>query len=744
MGRSHLINSNRDDFISPSEDHAFSGALGGGEGGIIRIDFWTIIHAVKKWWWFVILITAMIVAFTALAVFRMTPVYMATSVLEIKQKERQIFNASEVENFIVDNEFFDTQVELLKSGTLAENIVDSLNLVSDVDFVGIEADSRDARRRLVTETFSRRLKISPVGRSRLIRVSFEHTNPGTAARVANAVADTFISFNMERKYNATSYARDFIEERLRTTKKVLEKSERDLVAYASENELVTVRDAQGNVTPGYLNTSALISLDAELTSAQTRRSEYEQRYKLALKKPNITEVMESKAILDLKGQRLLLNSEYMEKLTIYKPEFPDMLELQSRIDFMTAQIEGETQHIKSVVISDLELQYQVALKGEKDLRARVNVMKASIADIRDKSIDYNILKREVDTNRTQYDALLQRLKEVSVSDEIGSNLISLVDHAKKPTRPFKPNKLLALLLAAVAGTALGSGLVFAIELIDDRIKSPDDIKNKLKTTVMGVIPRIQSKLVLNMLEDPQAGVAEAYSSLRTNLQFSGPNGGPRVIHVTSTRSGEGKSVSSLGLALRFAGLNEKVLLIDADMRLPTFLEDATDGQKPGIGLSGLLTSSENPGEHIRKTKYNNLDLLASGKSVPNPSEILSTYRLKEVLDYARDKYDHIIVDSPPVMGIADAPILAASCDVTIIVVEYASIRTPAIRVTMERLLASGAKVLGVVLTKYKAPTKGYLNYYQYSYGNGASQYGLEGKKGKKSKTASQKQYIDIF
>ena len=227
---------------------------------------------------------------------------------------------------------------------------------------------------------------------------------------------------------------------------------------------------------------------------------------------------------------------------------------------------------------------------------------------------------------------------------------------------------------------------------------------------MGVIPRAKnSKKILEMLDDPTSAIAEAYSSLRTNLQFSGPDGGPKIIHITSTRSGEGKSVTSLGLALRYAGLGDKVLLVDADMRLPTFKR----GVGESIGLSGLLTSKGNIADNLLETKYENLDLLPSGANVPNPSEILSTYRIGEIMEYIRSKYNYIIVDSPPVMGLADAPILAANCDASLLVVEGASTRTPAVKSTLERLSVSGVKVLGVVLTKYTLQSKGYLNYYQY-------------------------------
>lgn len=705
------------------------------------INVWDILRILQRWWWLIAGIALLSVIATGYFVSRMTPVYMASSILEIKQQERKIFDqGSDVEDFVVDSEFFNTQIELLKSATLAGNIIDEFNLIADSDF-SVPEGTRETKRRMAIDVFSSKLKVAAIGRSRLIKVSFEHTDPKKAARIANAVTESFVTYNLERKYNSTSYARDFIEDRLKTTKKILENSENELVDYASENDLVTVKDAQGNVSPGFLASESLIALNSELLNARTRRIELEKKFEIGEENLSQVTVTDGRVLADLRRVHTELTAEYMEKRATYVPEFPAMQELQARIDYIQQQMDNEASYLQGRGIASLKAEYDIALESEKDIQNRFIALKNSFEDIRDKSVQYNILKREVDTNRSQYDALLQRLKEVSIADDIGSNLISLVDRAETPRAPFKPRVLLSLLVAGFLSSLLGTGLVFAIEFIDDRIKTPDQVKQKLNTVLMGVIPRAKgNKKIINHLNDPTSALAEAYSSVRTNLQFSGPDGGPRVIHITSTRSGEGKSVTSLGLALRYAGLGERVLLIDADMRLPTFKR----GVEGSVGLSGLLTSRVDVFENIlQSTKFDNLDLLPSGANVPNPSEILSTYRLGEIIEQIRSKYNYIIVDSPPVMGLADAPILAANCDASLLVVEGASTRTPAVKSTLERLSVSGVKVLGVILTKYTLQSKGYLNYYQYSYGEGATNYSVA-KRGKKTKASSNKEYMDIM
>ena len=733
----------------------------GGYTGLVSsnfsgFDIWDIFRVLSRWWWVIALITLVSLLVTFYVVSQTTPVYMASSTIEVKQQERQIFDQdSDVENFVVDSEFFNTQIELLRSDTLAGDIIDQFNLTSDPEFTTLEG-AREDRRTKAISAFANKLRVGAVGRSRLIKVSFEHTNPKKARDISNAVTDSFVTYNLERKYNATSYARDFIEDRLKSTKDILEQSERELVKYAANNDLVTVQDSQGNVSPGFLASESLVALNSELLNARTKRIELEQKYNIAKDQKGTVSVSDGRVLTDLRRTHTELTAEYIEKSATYVPEFPAMVELQSRIDYIAQQIETETSFLQGKGLSTLKAEYDIALGSEQDLRNRFVALKNSFGNIRDKSVEYNILKREVDTNRSQYDALLQRLKEVSIADDIGSNLISLVDAAETPQRPFKPRVLLSLLIAGFMGSLFGTALVFAFEFIDDRIKSPDDVKSKLGSVVMGVIPVAKDILktgktlnqdideskglrrITEVLSEPSSAVAEAYASLRTNLQFSGPDGGPRVIHITSTRSGEGKSVSSLGLALRYAGLGDKVLLIDADMRLPTFKHGVQDS----IGLSGLLTSRESIDDNILATAYDNLYLLPSGANVPNPSEILSTYRLGEILDHLRSQYSYVIVDSPPVMGLADAPILASNCDASLLVVEGASTRTPSVKATIDRLLVSGIKVLGIVITKYTQQTKGYYNYYQYSYGDAATNYSST--RQKKSSSTIVKDYMDIM
>lgn len=696
------------------------------EGGLI--DFWKILQVLQRWWWLIGIIIVFITAITALILFRMAPLYLASSVLEVKQEERKIVDVSEVESVVVDKEFLSTQLELLQSERLIGDTIETLNLMRDSFLVPLEDEDwqalpREKRFHGLIFNFKQRLSVGPIGRTRLIKVQFEHADPVKAALITNTITENYIANGLSRKFNTTAFAREFLEDRLITVRTSLEEAERDLVTYANENNIIIIDEGNSQETSGSLDKTALKTLNEQLTKASVDRVEAEIIYQQSLESSYSPEMLNNASLSNLKAQRLALNSEYQERLAIFKPAYPEMIELRAQINLFDQEIAQEEQAITSLSETSFKNLYDLALAKEQDLIQRVNALKSVVVSVREKSIDYNIRKRQVETERTQYEALLQRLKEVSISDDFGSNLVEIVDVATPPLRPYKPNRFRGLILSLILSGLLGFGIAYVVDLIDDRVKVPEDIKKKLQQITMGVIPftRNQDDL-FEELKDPQSGISEAYSSLRTNIQFSGEDGGPRVIQITSTRSGEGKSVSSLGTALRFAGIGHRVLLIDADMRRPTF---TSSSESKSIGLSGVLTQKVNFASHVQQTSIEGLSLITSGPQVPNPSELLASNRLNELLAWAKKTYDYVIVDSPPVLGLADAPIIGAKVSATLLVVDSGILRTPNIKGSIERLRFSGTKLLGVLMTKYKSQSKGYTNYYQYTYGSKATSYGEE-------------------
>jgi capsular exopolysaccharide synthesis family protein len=406
-----------------------------------------------------------------------------------------------------------------------------------------------------------------------------------------------------------------------------------------------------------------------------------------------------------------LEAEYQDKRTLLKPEHPDMIALKSRIDELNRQIGSEQSRLAGGQATTLLADFRAAASAENALRARVNQLRGSVLDLRGRSIQYNILQRELDTNRSLYDALLQRYKEVGVAGGIGNSPVSIVDRAQVPGAPYKPSPMLNLLVGLALGLLAGVALAFALELIHDVIKTRDDIRNRLGLPCLGVVPRRDGGgSIVNDLEDGGSAIAEAYSAILASLRFSTEHGAPRTLLVTSTGPAEGKSSSAFAIAQNYARRGESILLIDADLRRPVF--KTSGGQK---GLTKLLTNDDELRGHVHETQYDNLWLLPCGPTPPNPADLLSTPRFNGVLREAAHQFDRVIIDGPPLLGLADAALLATAAENVVMVVESGRTRTKAAREAIERLRSAGAHVLGAVLTKSKEEASGY-GYRTYRYG----------------------------
>ncbi len=430
----------------------------------------------------------------------------------------------------------------------------------------------------------------------------------------------------------------------------------------------------------------------------------------------------------MRAARSDLAAEYQELLGTFKPNYPDMIKLNSRIEALDEEIVTTRQ----AIVAAAQSTFKASKAREDELRRRVEMLKQDLQADRNRRIEYTILEREVDTARSQYEALLQRLKEVSIAGGVGSSQVSIVDRAIAPTKPFEPNLSRSLLLAAAVSLALGIGLAFALNYIDDTIKTPEDIKTKLGLPAIGVIPKIKGSedLILTQLDDPKSAISEAYFSARTALEFATGGGTPRSLLVTSTQPGDGKTSTTVALATAFSKVGKKVLIIDADMRKPSFVADA----EQSVGLSGLLTANVALSDHILASPTGGLYLLPSGVIPPNPAELLSGPRLADILKQAEDIFDLVIVDSPPVMSFTDGPILGSACQGALVVLRSGKIRTPAAERTIARLRESRTNVLGAVLMQFDAKKAGYdYGYYYYAYGKGSYSYGNQLSTSKSSK-----------
>lgn len=684
--------------------------------GLDLLTIWRIL-----WEWRLLILAAAGVGLALALIYSLlqTPLYRSTATLELNPPTVPILSGSDdAQSMVVpqtDLNFLATQYGLLKSKSLAAKVVEDLNLLEHrgEDIEGAEDMSGPERVNALAGTLTKNLEVAPVPSSRLVELAYTSPSPRDAARMANGFAQAFITSTLERRYEATASARVFLEERLAATRKELDESEKKLVDYAQANGIITMGEGvgQGSDTSTSLEGASLETLNTALAAAQQRRIAAEQRYRNMSNIGSTSEVSERTSAL--RQERASLETEYREKSTYLQDDYPDMVRLRSRIESLTQAIEGEAGNVSGSRATTLRSEYMAALAEERSLQGRVDQLKGSVMNLREKSIQYNILKRELDTNRALYDALLERYNEVGVAEGIDTPQASLVDVGEVPTIPHSPNVTRNVLLGFLLGLFAGCGAAFVLYYITDRISTPEDVREKLRLPPLGVVPKLKRKEELaEVLADRRSPVSEAYASLVTTLQFATSQGLPRALLVTSTLAEEGKSTTSFVIARLLAQNGKRVLLIDADLRKPSFvIEESVD-----TGFSQMVVDQSELRRHVLKTSEDNLWLMPSGPTPPNPVQVLNSERAAHIIQQARSIFDCVIVDAPPAYGFADAPLLAAMCDAVLMVIESGRTRRrPAIE-ALERLRASGALITGAALTKYRLDTSEYGYRYYEAYG----------------------------
>lgn len=662
-----------------------------------------------------------------------TPIYTAATTLQIdRESARVLGNVEDVspqESAAQGEEFFQTQYGLLRSRSLAQRVIQTLRLDQSDDFLNTmgvalpdgepNSPARIAeRRQRVLKTVQTNLGVAPVRGSRLVVVSFNSPDPALAARIVNAFSEGFIQANLDLKFQSTAYAREFLEEQLAQTKAKLEDAERQLVAYASDQQIINVTEPTEGAESTSLAVTDLTAVNAALTEARTARVAAQEKWAQAQRASplSLQEVIDNPTIQALSEERAKLAAEYQQKLSVYRPEFPEMEQTRNRL----SEIDRQVATLAGAIRTSIQNQYIAAANQENTLARQVNRLKGDVLDFRDRSIEYNIIKREVDTSRTLYDALLQRYKEVSVTAGVAANNVSIVDPAEPPQRPSKPQLLINLALAAILGLGLGMVVALLMEALDETLASPEDVESKLGLPVLGMVPLLDKDTSPALaLKDVRSPFAEAYYSLRTALQFSTPHGVPASLLLTSSRPGEGKSTTAYALAMNLAAVGRRVLLADGDLRNPSL--HRVVGLENEAGMSNVLSGAELEG-FVVKTSHPGLDFIPCGPLPPNPAELWGGDGMRRVLEQAMATYDHVIIDGPPVLGFADAPLLASVVGGTVFVLESRRTRRAQARGALRRLAMGNSHILGAVLTKFNSkstPYGGYDYAYDYAYGSTA-------------------------
>jgi capsular exopolysaccharide synthesis family protein len=572
------------------------------------------------------------------------------------------------------------------------------------------------------------VEVTPVRRSNLVEVYFYSHDPQLAARVANQLAADYIEQNLQVKWDETIKASEWLSNQLVGLKGKLEKSEDALQAYAQAHSILFVEDRKNLVN------ARLEQLQTEYTKAQADRFQKESLYSLvqAGKVQDLPGVLANNLIQDLSVRLAELERDYAQQTAIVKPDYPKAVQLRKQIDALQASLETQ----KKALVQNIVDEYRSAMAREKYLAEAVDAQKKEVNDIAEKSIQYNILKREVDTNKQLYDGLLQRLKEAQVSAGLKASNIRIVDAAEVPRRPVRPRVVLNLGIGFILGLGLGIGLAFFQDYLDKSLKTPDEVETLVRLPSLGVIPAFAA---LGAGKAPGTGLMsrrgataqmapavqtspasiEAFRSLRTSILLSA-NPVPKLILITSAFPGEGKTSTTINLGATLASLGSRVVIVDCDMRRPACHRSTGVENKPGFVqcLTGHVDLAE---ALLPVPGVENLSVIPCGPIPPNPAEILSSPMAGELFQRLRSQFEYVLVDSPPLLSVADSRILSTLTDAVVLVVRAYETSYDVVRRARALLYGAGARVLGVALNNvdFRRDGYGYDYYRRYGYGYGS-------------------------
>jgi polysaccharide biosynthesis transport protein len=681
-------------------------------------EYWRIVRKRK---WLIGGVTVSFVLTGLLWTLMATPNYTSTVRIQIDHDVAKVVEGASVtpaEGYY-DIEFLKTQYELLQSRSLAERVASLTHLADDTEFnkqarysllnvfrgAGTSVSQQAEKEHSAALTILASRVVRPLKGSRLVDISYSDPDPGRAQRIAAAYGEAFIEFNLDKRFQANSYAKTFLEDKIKQLKLRLEESEKALLEFAKKEQIVSTTDKISIVE------SNLASANGALGTIIAERIKNEQLWKQVQDANAISfpQVLSSKLIDELRGRRNQILVDYQEKSGTFQPHYPEMVQINNKIKEIDKQLATEIKTVKN----SLKAAYEASLSQEYEMKERIETLRAEVLDLQQRSIQYNILNREVDTTRSLYDGLLHRFKEVDVASGVGANNVFIVDRAELPHSPSSPVMSKALVLSLVLGLVAGLGAAYVAEHFDDLIYTPEDAENITGLPQLGVIPRVDHPLSIQAeLETSRSPLFEAYRSLCTVLQFSTVTGLPRTLLVTSSGPSEGKSTTAAFLARHLATMGLKVLLIDADLRKPSLHKimqlDNT------IGFSNYLTGNCEVRAAVQRTKLDNLLFMASGPLPPHAPELLGSSQLPALLSSAVGVFDFIIIDGPPVTGMADTLMLSNMAAATILLVSAGESRKGIVRNAVKRLELVRSSVVGTVVTKYVAKADSYYRY-EYAY-----------------------------
>jgi len=703
------------------------------------------VRVVYKRRWISIPVFLILFTIGAVNALRQTPIYQAHVQMLIEKDAPNVATLDQMfqsQEGWYNDDFYQTQYKILQSRSLAKRAVDMMNLwdaprlgngpepkaqisITGMAWAAVESIYSLAKKPFAGEPevttaaaepeptpeegetraqasrideFLGGVRIAPVRNTRMVEVRYVSSDPVFAASAANGLAKAYIQQSMEFKFNTSKEASDWLAERLAEQRKAVEDSEASLQAYRERNGAVSVADNASNIV-----VARLTDLNTALTRAKTERINKEALY-------NQLKAMEGTPAIDTFPA--ILGSDYIQKLKTeysdlqrqqaqlaerYGERHAEMIRVRSALQTADAKLKLET----SKVVDSVRNEYETALNEERSLQAALDAQKGEAMSLNRKGIEFGVLQREAESNRQIYESLLQRTKETDISGERRSTNIRIVDPAQVPRGAISPNIRRDIMVTFGGSLFFAIGLAFLFEYLDSRIKSPQELKAHINVPFLGMVPVISRGKGMKsdplLTDDVPANFAEAFKTIRTNVLFSSADDGMRSLVVTSAGPGEGKSVVSANIAIALAQTGQRVLLVDCDMRRPRVHEIFGGDQEPG--LSNVLTGNAKASDAIRRSHLNGLWLLASGHIPPNPAELLGSRKFADFMISLEQHFDWVVLDTPPVLVVADSSIVANQSSGVVFVVGSDKTSRHAAKAAVEQLDSANAHVVGSILNR---------------------------------------------
>lgn len=688
--------------------------------------------------WVVVSFLVSVVIITMAVTFMLLPFYKSTVVIRIDRAQ----NANPLKNQQVMEEpdYYQTQYEIIKSQALAERVIRKLSLDKNRDFLSTSGrlekaiwSLTDSIGRLISmigasgspkakrssdemplfllTKFTKRLDVVPVKNSQLVQVSFSSISPELSVAVTKAIADTYMEYSLQSRVDASKDARDFLKSQIELAKTKLEESEKKLNDYASKNEIIYLDSDKKSVLVQNLS-----EITSALSGVASERMQKEALYRQIKESGDDNPVILNNALIqELKRQHATLESEYSNKLKTFTPDYPAMVNLKSQLDTIQRRIDKEKSALEASIVSD----FKAALKKEAYLKSAFQAQQRKVLGFQDKAAEYQLLKREADVNKDVHNALLQKFNEVGIAAMSQTTNIQVIDSPRFPTLPYTPNKVLNFVLSILFGLTGGVGLAFLLEYFDNTIKDTREIERRTNLPSLGMIP-FQPKLGRTELpklvySGQSRSVTEAFRSIGTFILLSSSAKPPKTILVTSPGEKEGKSTVSVNVALALAESIGNGVIIDADMRRPKLHHAFRIDNRTGLSsyLSGNVNFEELDSKLLKHPSEKGLSVITAGPIPPNPSKLLHTSKMKELLDCLYATYNFVIIDASPVIGIPDSVLLSKIVDGTILVIRAGETPRNALSATRQIFRDVNTNLLGVVLNGVKRDDIRYT--YQSSY-----------------------------